>query len=191
MLRPTSYLNVALSSENANSDMASAIKRAFSYLAPTTIVKNNVEVDAPDVNVLKLDVRLPAHPFMNAGDPESDRVWSEVVTPWLKTKLNTLFGTVYEFNNESRRSFAGKLDYATFELVLEGHTFCFRLEPDSSLRPFERVLDAIRSWLTKEESDGFSVKGIEIPSIAELDPADADWFEVQLACGEQLRVPLA
>ena len=190
MLRPTAYLTVKLSSENATADMASALKRSFSYLAPTTIAKANADAGEADENSLRLDVRLPAHPYLNAGDPEADRIWSEVVLPWLETKLATLFGTVYEFNNESRRSFVAKLDYATFTLILEGRELRFRLEPDSSLRPCAHLLGAIRIWLAGNEAAALDVESVEIPSQAECAHAGTEAANAKLSDGTSLHIPL-
>ena len=185
MLRPTAYLTVILDEKTATPDLASGVKRAFSYLAPTTIVNGSEH----DGNHLILDVRLPAHPYMDSQGEEANTTWNEVVLPWLTIKLDTLFGTVAEFNNETRKSFVGAIDYTTCSLMLEERKFCFHLEPNSSLRHCEEVLDAIRFWLNSQKENVHDIACITIPSDNERE--DADWFEALIGNGDTIRVQIA
>ena len=189
MLRPTAYLAFYLAQNDAVPEVASAIKRAYSYIAPTKILR---EVDqgndeaAQAQSKLALEVRIPAHPFMAEGDPQADKTWEETILPWLKTKLDTLFGSVREFNNEERKSFVRKVDFASFELTLESRVFEFNLEPNSQLRDFEAPLRKIRSWLAGAGTEAGNITHVVIPSDAER--GDADWFDVVLEDGTTQRI---
>ena len=190
MLKPTAYLTVTLAGQKATPAMASAVKRAYSYIAPVKITAalraQDDEVPEEPLSTIALDVRLPAHPYLVAGE-ESDHTWEQVVLPWLAIKLRTLFGTVYEFNNEERASFTEKIDYGTFELTLESRRFDFHLEPSSSLRPVEAPLQAIRAWLLGEGAElADQVERFVIPSDAER--GEADWFDAVLVDGTSVRV---
>ena len=189
MLRPTAYITIGLSNESATSDVASAVKRSYSYLAPTTITKalTGTLADGADVNTIELDVRLPGHPYIVADGAANDENWNTIMAPWLATKLNTLFGTVYEFNNETRRSFVTKLLFASFTLVLEGLPIRFALEPDSQLRPPAEVLEAVRNWLG-EHGGTEGLAEARVPSNAER--GEEDWFDVVFADGQVQRVNL-
>jgi hypothetical protein len=183
MLKPTSYLTVTLAGPFANSTVASAVKRTYSYLAPTTIVKGTEDCKQ---NAMRLDVRLPSKPFMDAQSNEENTVWSEVVLPWLKLKLSTLFGSVYEFNNEARRSFTVRVDYGSIAVVLQGIPFEVELEPDSSLRDAARQIDAARTWLSQHADDEHgAATRVRIPS--DVSRGEADWFDVVFADGTTVR----
>ena len=187
MLRPTAYLTVTLAGDVATSAMASACKRAYSYIAPVKILAALPSDDADGAApapTLALDVRLPAHPYMVAGD-EANETWERTVLPWLKIKLDTVFGTVYEFNNAKRESFVGAIDYATFELALESVRVVFFLEPNSSLRAVEAPLRAIRAWLVSN-GDAAAIDHIEVPS--DDTRGDSDWFDVVFADGTKTRM---
>ena len=184
MLKPTSYLTVTLAGPFANPIVASAVKRTYSYLAPTTIVKGTEDCKQ---NAMQLDVRLPSRPFMDAQSNDENAVWSEVVLPWLKLKLSTLFGSVYEFNNESRKSFTVRVDYGSIAIVLQGVPFEIELEPDSSLRDVAGRIDAARTWLSQRvDKEHGAVTRVHIPSDASR--GEADWFDVAFADGTTVRV---
>ena len=189
MLKPTAYLTITLAGDVATSAMASAVKRTYSYIAPVKIVAAlpASDADAPTPACsLALDVRLPAHPYLVAGE-QADQTWEQVVLPWLKIKLGTVFGSVYEFNNPKRESFVGKIDYTAFDLMLESRHVVFALEPDSSLRDVTAPLCAVRDWLLGAGASlADQVARIEVPSDAQR--GDADWFDVVLADGTSQRV---
>lgn len=186
MLRPTSYLTISLEENSAQTEMASALKRAFSYLAPTTIVAPLAASSGTETNALLLDVRLPAHPYFCRVDANADQTWQQVVHPWLTTKIETLFGTVFEFNNEIRRSFVGKIDFATFTLILEDVPICFSLE-DNKLHTDLEILDNIRSWLMSNAQACANVSRIDVPSSS---TETCNCYTVQLNNGESVQVSI-
>ena len=187
MLKPTAYLTVTLAGDVANAMMASAVKRTYSYIAPTKIVAALPSDDNADPScTMALDVRLPAHPYLVDGE-QASQTWEQVVLPWLKIKLGTVFGSVYEFNNPKRESFVGKIDYKALDLMLESRHVVFTLEPDSSLRDVTAPLQAVRAWLLGAgASCADQVARIEIPSDAAR--GEADWFDVVFSDGSCQRV---
>ena len=184
MLKPSAYLTFVLEGADVAAGKASAIKRAYTYIAPTQILAGRTEAaegEPPCVNRIALEAKLPSH------DPWSDdAVWGDVMLPWLAAKLDKLFGTVRECNNEERRFYCGSTFYQEFDLSLCGVNVQVALEPDSSLRDLAAPLAAIRAWRAQaaEPAERFAV-----PSDAER--ADADWFDAVTANGETLRVPVA
>lgn len=189
MLRPTAYLTFTLEGTDATTPTASAIKRSYSYIAPTKVVAGSVQKtpDAPQpANSIAMEVKCGQHAYWRSGDKDADEMWGQTVLPWLNRKLRTLFDTVLEYNNETRRSFTGKVSYGSVTVALAPHTIVFDLEPDSNLRDVKAPLEAIRSFLndlaTKDDPLRFVV-----PSDAER--GDGDWFDVVYADGTQQCIP--
>lgn len=179
MLKPCAYLTFTLEGESIASSTASAIKRSYSYIAPTQIVAGRREAAAGEAlpaNRIALDVRLTGHPFWQTGDPEQDATWEQVLMPWLRTKLNTLFGTVAECNNETRRSFNGIVNYGQLEVHLAPYALTFSLEPTSALRCVDAPLEAARTYLSGPGIDAEAIEKIAVPSDAERE--DNDWIDI-------------
>ena len=198
MLRPSAFLTFTLCGTDTTAEVASAVKRSYSYVAPTKIVAG----PADGSNSLALEVVLRGHTFW-PGDEGSTATWKDALVPWLGFRLDKLFGTVREFNNETRRSFTRKLDFATFDLRLGGRLVTFDLEPDSSLRNAVGPLNAIRDYLNDGGTTGAGAAGagteeaagdtrnnavarFAVPSDAER--GEADWFDVVFADGRTERV---
>lgn len=191
MLKPCAYLTFTLEGESIASGTASAIKRSYSYIAPTKIIAGRREAavgEALPANRIALDVRLAGHPFWQAGDPEQDATWEQVLMPWLRTKLNTLFGTVAECNNESRRSFSGTVNYDQLEVRLAPYTLAFSLEPTSALRCIDAPLKAARTHLSDPGIDAEAIEKMAVPSDTER--GDSDWIDVVLRDGSVQRLML-
>lgn len=164
MLKPTAYLTISLSADGASTAIASAIKRAFSYIAPTKIVLNETLKAPQGENSLGLDVRIPQHPYLCDNSAEGQQTWESVVLPWLCIKLDTLFGTVREFNNETRQSFVAKVNYQRFDLVLEGREIRFELEPNDSFDSAKETLEDIRAWFVAHAAQAERVSHIFVPA---------------------------
>lgn len=191
MLKPCAYLTFTLEGESIASSTASAIKRSYSYIAPTKIVAGRREAamgETLPANRITLDVRLTGHPFWQAGNPEQDATWEQVLMPWLRTKLNTLFGTVAECNNETRRSFSGTVNYEQIEVSLAPHTLSFSLEPTSALRCIDAPLEAARAYLNGPGIDAEAIEKIAVPSDAER--GDRDWIDIVFRNGSVRRLAL-
>lgn len=191
MLKPCAYLTFTLEGESIASSTASAIKRSYSYIAPTKIVAGRREAAAGETlpaNRIALDVRLAGRPFWQAGDPEQDATWEQILMPWLRTKLSTLFGTVAECNNETRRSFSGTVNYEQLEVRLAPHTLTFSLEPTSALRCIDAPLEAARAYLSDPGINAEAVEKIAVPSDAER--GDGDWIDVVSRDGSVQRLAL-
>lgn len=190
MLRPTAYLTFTLMGDDASPITASAIKRSYSYVAPTKITAVRAGANEGAVspsNSIAMEVKIGHHPYWRSVDEGADDIWSETLLPWLDCKLRTLFGTVLEYNNEARRSFVGKLSYRTVEVSLAPHTVVFDLEPDSSLRDVTVPLSAIRGYLNDPDHSDATALRFVVPSDA--DRGDADWFDVTAPDGTAMRVP--
>ena len=208
MLRPSAFLTFTLDGPDATAEVASAVKRSYSYVAPTKIVAGAASTEAGAAgggpatsgrNSLALEVVLRGHTFW-LDDEASTATWEETLMPWLGFRLEKLFGTVREFNNETRRSFTRKLGFATFDLRLGGRLVTFDLEPDSSLRDAAGPLNAIRDYLNAngaggsgtddpaavDSGAGDAVARFTVPSDAER--GDADWFDAVFPDGRTRRV---
>lgn len=181
MLRPSAYLTFVFEGDDIAAGKASAAKRAYSYVAPTKILAGRTEAaegEAPLTNRIALDVRLDGY------EPWSDdTVWSETLLPWLDLKINKLFGTVYECNNEARKSFCGTTFYQEFDLSLCGVNLQVALEPASGLRDLNATLAAIRAW-RRDAAD----KGVRFVVPSDTQRGDSDWFDVVLTNGETVHV---
>ena len=131
MLRPSAYLTFILTGDAVAAGNASAIKRAYSYVAPTRILATRPDGEGSGgvaVNTIALSVTLAGN------DPwADDAAWNDVLLPWLAAKLDKLFGTVRECNNEARKSFSGRIDYGALELDVCGVSAHFELDADSML----------------------------------------------------------
>ncbi len=192
MLRPTAYLTFTLAGDDASPATASAVKRSYSYVAPTKIVAARAETGketTPLSNSIAMEVKLDRHPYWQSDDEGADGIWSGTLLPWLDRKLRTLFGTVLEYNNETRRSFAGKLSYRSVEVGLAPHAVIFDLEPDSNLRDVRTPLTAIRNYLNSPDRNGATGLRFTVPSDTER--GDSDWFDVAAPDGTTVRVPQA
>lgn len=191
LLRPTAYLTFTLEGADATTPTASAIKRSYSYIAPTKVIAGRAQEgsEAPlPANSILMEVKFGQHAFWRSGDEDADGLWGQTMLPWLDRKLRTLFDTVLEYNNETRRSFAGKVSYRSVAVVLTPHTVVFDLEPNSDLRKVDEPLEAIHSFLNGPAAkDGKSLRFI-VPSNAER--GDDDWFDAIRADGTVQRVPL-
>lgn len=189
MLRPSAYLTFTLEGSDIASATASAIKRSYTYLAPTKIVagrREAAEGERPLGNRIALDVRLPGRPYWETSD---DEAWNDVLLPWLTTKLDTLFGTVAECNNETRRSYSGTVQYEALELKLGPYGVRVALEPGSALRPLAQSLAAARAYLNRADVDAASVSGFAVPS--DVERGEGDWIDVLRTDGTTERVALA
>lgn len=211
MLRPSAYLTFALEGADVSTQTASAIKRAYSYVAPTTIVarRRPGEQQAPGTGApcetaqpaepgaqpepapaaplssIRLEVKLQgASPW--SPDPAADETWEQVLMPWLATKLDKLFGTVREFNNERRASYSGSVRYATITLLVGGVPVRFELEDDSSLRAVRGPLDALRAWMRETGAAPEDMAVVDVPSDGAR--SDADWLDVTFADGRRTRI---
>ncbi len=194
MLRPTSYLTFTLEGTDATPQTASAIKRSYSYVAPTKIVagrRGANDAEPPLANGIALEVKLGTRPYWSSADDGADAVWAETLLPWLSRKLRTLFDTVLECNNETRRSFAGKVSYRNVAVKLAPHTVVFDLEPNSDLRDVETPLAAIRAYLNDgiEPAADQSLRFV-VPSNAERGE-DGDWFDVVASDGTAERIAIS
>jgi hypothetical protein len=186
MLRPSAYLTFTLEGSDITSSTASAIKRSYTYLAPTKIVagrREAAENETPLGNRIALDVHLPGSSYWETSG-ETD--WREILLPWLITKLGTLFGTVAECNNETRRSYSGSIQYEALELKLGSHAVRVTLEPTSTLRNVEKPLEAARSYLNRADVDPTHIAGFNVPSDTER--GESDWIDVHLLDGTTERV---
>lgn len=185
MLRPSAYLTFTLEGADIASATASAIKRSYTYLAPTTIVAGRREAavsEDPLANRMTLEVRLPGTSCWDANDD----TWRDVLMPWLTTKLRTLFGTVAECNNESRPSYSGTVHYASIDLRLEPHPVRVELDPASTLRSVEKPLQAMRTYLAREDVDPARITGFAVPS--DTTRGNDDWLDVTFEDGTTRRV---
>ena len=170
MLRPTAYLTFTLEGADAATPTASAIKRSYSYIAPTKVVAGNAQgtPDAPQpANSIAMEVKCGQHAYWRSEDENADGMWEQTVLPWLDRKLRTLFDTVLEYNNETRRSFTGKVSYGSVSVALAPHTVVFDLEPDSNLRDVKAPLEAIRSFLNDSAAKERGALRFVVPSDAE------------------------
>lgn len=189
MLRPTLYLTFTLRGADATGNAASLIKRSFSYIAPTRIVgepQGGTGGRQEQGNTIGLEVKLGGRDFWRKGEGDSDLMWRATLLPWLSTKLDTLFSTVAECNNERRKSFERAIGYRTLELTLPPYRIAVALEPDSSLRQLTGQLDAIQDWLDGQGRGRGEVVGFRVPCDAER--GGADWFEVLEADGSSWTV---
>lgn len=193
MLRPTAYLTFTLEGADATPQTASALKRSYSYIAPTKVVAGRREADdgkASLANSISVEVKLEAHPYWNSTDDDANAVWNETLLPWLSRKLRTLFETVLEYNNETRRSFVGKVVYRSVVVKLAPHTVVFDLEPDSGLRDVKAPLEAIRSYLNSSTTpaDAQPIR-FAVPSDAERGEGN-DWFDIVAPDGTTGRIAI-
>lgn len=181
MLRPAAYLTFILEGADIAAGKASGIKRAYSYIAPTRILggrESAGENEPPLLNRIALEVSLgECNPW------QDDAMWNDVVAPWLTHKLDKLFGTVHECNNETRRSHCGVTHYQELDLGLCGVNIQVCLEPDSSLRALDDQLAAIRAWRLQSPD-----KGVRYIVPSDTQRAENDWFEVVLTDGSSQRV---
>lgn len=184
MLRPTCALTFELTEADANGGVAPAIKRSFAFIAPTHVVR----AADPDVPASKiyLEIRMGNHPLWDFGQPESDRIWSQTLLPWLMNKLSKLMGCIYECNNPHRSSYFGGAHFDTLVIALAPCVFTFELEPDGSLRDVVSVLDQLRAYVSKDGFGTDCIRRIRIPSNATR--AGADWTDVELGNGLLQRV---
>lgn len=197
LLRPTAALMFTLDGTDATPDTALAVRRSYSYVAPTRVVKaptgktpeaENRDEGAPG-NEIALEVRL-GHPYWNGGkEPEADKTWEDTVLPWLSHKLDKLMGTVRECNNDKRQSFAGVVDYRRVSLLLDGCDVSFELEPGNGLRPVADPLRAARAQCRARRGTRGGVRCVRVPSDARR--GGEDWMDVTYADGTDERVPLA
>ena len=146
MLRPTCALTFRLSGPAANADTARAIKRSFSYVAPTRVLPASTPTDgAYAESAIRLEVRLPAGMSLEAATAQGeDSAWRTVVRPWLSNKLGKLMGTVRECNNPERPSYFGEVGYKRLEIAIGARTFAFDLaltdNPEAIVSGIERAL---------------------------------------------------
>lgn len=146
MLRPTCALTFRLSGPAANADTARAIKRSFSYVAPTRVLPASKSTDGAHAGgTICLEVRLPASMSLEAATAQGeDSVWRTVVRPWLSNKLGKLMGTASECNNPERPSYFGEVDFRRLEIAIGSRTFAFDLalagSPEAIVSGIERAL---------------------------------------------------
>lgn len=194
MLRPTAYLTFTLEGTDATPQTASALKRSYSYVAPTKVVAGRKEAgsgESPLANSITMEVKLGTRPYWNSADDGADVVWHETLLPWLSRKLRTLFETVLEYNNETRHSFVGKMAYRDVAVKLAPHTVVFNLEPNSNLRDVEAPFAAIRSYLNGDAVPA-EVQPLRfaVPSDTERGEGN-DWFDAVMPDGvvERIAIP--
>ncbi len=183
MFRPTAYLSFNLAEPDATSANASAIKRGFSYIAPTRVTAarhavlnqasrhdgahqdaNQNETHAVTrTSGVDMRVCLGDHPYWLSSE-DADAMWNETLMPWLATKVETLFGTVYEFNDSSRPSFVSKITYGTLTLRLQPYRVDVTLEHDSTIQDIRPPLEAARAYLNSGTVDPTRVVSFTVPS---------------------------
>lgn len=194
LLRPTAALTFTLDGADATPSTALAVRRSYSYVAPTRVVKaptgENPAGEGRDTprNEIALEVRL-GHPYWAGGDAtQADETWENTVLPWLSHKLDKLMGTVRECNNDRRASFAGVVDYRSVNLALDGCDVSFELEPGDGLRPIAEPLRAARSHARAHAGVHGGVRGVRVPCDARR--GGEDWMDIAYADGTEERVPI-
>lgn len=195
MLRPSATLTFSLFGPEATQENASALKRSYSYIAPTLVKAQKPTEDeafdpenAPVENVISITVRLPKNPYWLDTDEQAAATWSEIVLPWVAMKLGTLFETVQEYNNPARKSHVKALDWKALELVMDGQHIEIEIEPDNSLRDVAPVLEHVRTYLNSEDVDVDTITQITAPSNAVR--GESDWLDVTFADGTSAKVAL-
>lgn len=195
MLRPSATLTFSLFGPEATQENASALKRSYSYIAPTLVKAQKPAEDEtfdpesiPVENVISMTVRLPKNPYWLDADEHAAATWSEIVLPWVAMKLGTLFETVQEYNNPTRKSHVKALDWKALELVMDGQHIEIEIEPDNSLRDVAPVLKHIRTYLNSEGIDVDTITRIVAPSDAVR--GESDWLDVTFADGSTAKVEL-
>ena len=170
MLRPSATLTFSLFGPEATQENASALKRSYSYIAPTLVKAQKPAEDEtfdpesiPVENVISMTVRLPKNPYWLDADEHAAATWSEIVLPWVAMKLGTLFET-------------------------DGQHIEIGIEPDNSLRDVAPVLKHIRTYLNSEGVDVGAIMRIVAPSDAVR--GESDWLDITFADGTSAKVEL-
>lgn len=195
MLRPSATLTFTLFGPDATQENASAIKRSYSYIAPTLVkAKKPVEDEAfdpeniPVENVINMTVRLPKNPYWLDTQENAATTWSEILLPWVTMKLGTLFETVEEYNNPTRKSHVKALNWKALELSMEEQIVEVGLEPDNSLRDITPVLESVRTYLNTGNVDPNAIDRIVVPS--DNTRGESNWLEIHFADGTTTNVEL-
>lgn len=195
MLRPSATLTFTLFGPDATQENASAVKRSYSYIAPTLVKAKKPAEDEtfdpeniPVENTVNMTVRLPKNPYWLDSDESSRTTWSEIVLPWVTMKLNTLFETVQEYNNPTRKSHVKALQWKALELAMEDQLIEVELEPDNSLRDIAPVLENVRAYLNGEGIDRGAIERIFAPS--DNTRNESDWLEVHYADNSTAKIEL-
>lgn len=195
MLRPSATLTFTLFGPDATQENASAVKRSYSYIAPTLVKAKKPAEDEtfdpeniPVENTVNMTVRLPKNPYWLDSDEGSRTTWSEIVLPWVTMKLNTLFETVQEYNNPTRKSHVKALQWKALELAMEDQLIEVELEPDNSLRDIAPVLENVRAYLNSEGIDRGAIERIFVPSNNTRN--ESDWLEVHYADNSTAKIEL-
>lgn len=136
MLRPTCALTFTLAGAMAKADCARAVKRSFSYVAPTKVVPG-------ETSSIRLEVRMPS-----GAAWDDSQAWEETLRPWLAHKLDKISGVVRECNNPERPSYFGGTDFKTLEVASGGSTCTLALGPDGSLGEPDDALRRVREALS-------------------------------------------
>lgn len=195
MLRPSATLTFTLFGPDATQENASAVKRSYSYIAPTLVKAKKPAEDEtfdpeniPVENTVNMTIRLPKNPYWLDSDEGSRTTWSEIVLPWVTMKLNTLFETVQEYNNPTRKSHVKALQWKALELAMEDQLIEVELEPDNSLRDIAPVLENVRAYLNSEGIDRGAIERIFAPS--DNTRNESDWLEVHYADNSTAKIEL-
>ena len=140
----------------------------------------------PVENVMTMTVRMPKHPYWLDTDENATVTWSETVLPWVAMKLGTLFETVREYNNPTRKSHVSPLRWKSLELAMENQLIEVGLDPDNTLRDIQPVLKNVRAYLNSEGIDPGAITRIVVPS--NTTRAESDWLEIFFADGTSIKV---
>lgn len=146
MLKPTSYLAFTLNEDDYSDERAASLVRSYSYVSPTSVAKGST-------NTVDLRVKLKAHPFWNANDPEEQSTWQGIVAPWLSNKLSKLGQTITEYNNEKARSYCGSIAYDSIILRLDPVSIECRIAKDEDIEIIASSIEALRNELAAKRID--------------------------------------
>lgn len=176
-VRPSLILRMDLDERLFSDEVVAAIKRSYSYVAPSVVCSH----ESSDANYAENNMRfmIKLHrAYWDRNDAEAQELWENVMPKWLHNMINKVSNTITAANKVSAEEGSQGMDFAWLELEFgENALISVKAACDSSL-PSSGVdmVESVRDLMCVGKL-GEGVACVRIPS-------RASWEE-QLACAQE------
>lgn len=125
MYKPTTYIKAEVDRAHATEEGMGMLNRVFGFIDPLTF---------EPARELGLTVRLKCRnrPYWDLSDPVQDSMWTEVVGPYLNSKLDIILDVLRECNNKRYAHYVGPLHMEWLKLQMDLYEVRFRLDHDAN-----------------------------------------------------------